>query len=219
MESKENTSVNKTSEENNNKQSKPNRPTTLGGIGGGSRSLLTTQSVKIKNSSNQDAAYPGYRRQSLPASSFTKLQVPGQQSFDSCDQDVGSCPGSPSRRTYTPLLTPALSISSLVSSLNGSFENLNLDDEAYFDNDKSPNDPVSMATRKLHFTFEMANREEIVNNRLKYFFNTLDSEEYFENHNGKDIGPLMNMIPQSPMVDGPGIGFSETPTQQQPTQS
>lgn len=153
------------------------------------------------------------RRQSLPtnhtnnrisSSNSTNLKVPGSSSTYAVDlnddQDFDLSSSSSRRYQYngpavTPLLTPALSISSLVSSLDGSMENLNIQDGGgenyfYFDDDKSPNDPnVSMATRKLHFTFEMANRDEIVNNRLKYFFNTLDTEQYYETHNGKDIGP------------------------------
>lgn len=182
------------------------------------RPLSSTQSMRHKtkqsNSENYQQSVNFKRRQSLPntphsnsnktlstSSNSVNLKVPGSNIDQHPDEDFDQL--SPRRYQYngpaiTPLLTPALSISSLVSSLDGSMENLNIQDGGdssgenyfYFDNDKSPNDPtVSMATRKLHFTFEMANRDEIVNNRLKYFFNTLDTEAYYETHSGKDMSP------------------------------
>ena len=148
--------------------------------------------------------------------------MPGSTATGDYNQEMNGFDISSSSRGYyngpavTPLLTPALSISSLVSSLDGSFENLNIQDDGsgsgdntnredyfYFDTDKSPNDSaVSMATRKLHFTFEMANREEIVKNRLNYFFNTLDTEQYYEKHCGVDLRPATSVANTPVPVNG-----------------
>ena len=214
---------------NNNKtkmseNTKPMRPTVLEDIHGKnvfpkSPAKGSLRMVATTNATQQ--FYPDFRRQSVPITGSTgmKLHIP-QSPYGVLPDDVEDYPGSPSRpyAQMTPLLTPALSISSLVSSLGGSLENLDLEDEDFgdqfdFDNDESPNDPIAMATRKLHLSFAAANQKDIVNNRLKYFFNTLENEEYFEKHNGKDFGSITSLhrLAQSPVVDNTSLrSFKDT---------
>jgi len=219
------TSNNNNNNNNNNnsnnmtENNKPNRPTALQDIHG--KNVFPNSPAKqslrmISAINNTQQFYPGFRRQSMPVSGSTGIKLHPPSPYGMMPGDFEDYPGSPSRPQMTPLLTPALSVSSLVSSLGGSLENLDLEDEYGdqfdFDNDDSPNDPIAMATRKLHLTFAAANQKDIVNNRLKYFFNTLDNEEYFEKHSGKDFGSVTNLPHvQSPLVDNTSLrSFQET---------
>lgn len=175
---------------------KPNRPTTLQDLNGKSP-ITSKEKKKLKSNTVFEC-----RRQSLPVSTMAKLQVPNTARMINYDYNEAlSCPGSPQRHytPMTPLLTPALSLSSLVSSLDGSMENLNIQDPEDDEVEEEKNKDVEkqqiasesqITNNKLHLDFEVAHQKDIMNNRLKYFFNTLEREEYYEKHSGRDIGPI-----------------------------
>ena len=186
------------------KMEKPNRPTTLQDINGCSPiSPLQKDLLEPIATLKFDT-----RRQSLPMTAGTKLQIPNAVQITNYDNEPLSCPGSPQRRyvPMTPLLTPALSISSLVSSLDGSMENLKINEAEEEEEEEEGEGETKErkkeeATNKLHLDFEAAHHKDIVDNRLKYFFNTLEREEYYEKHSGVELEPLNNIFTNSPMVE------------------
>lgn len=151
----------------------------------------------INSSSHNDS-----RRQSLPVDG--NLNIPHSlmlsSSFTQGYDIVTNCPASPQRRgnSFTPLMTPAISISSLVSSLEGSMNELNIagdgDDEVSFDGAKFHGARPSHLNNPEQFAILLEQDQDIIDSRLQRFFDTLDNTQYIEDHQGKDFQPdrLMN---------------------------
>lgn len=194
------------------------RPTNLfvvsnkNSLAGTTNQMLATKyrknksTVQVAADNNGNISLQNNRRQSLPIGSGN-LVVPQSPMLSSsftqgCDLVTHFTPGSPRRysaTSCTPLLTPAISISSLVSSLEGSLDDLNItseDGDNSYDTTPSSEQNSHQTTEQLfQYTEQLKNHsnhpeqfailfeknQDIIDSRLQRYFDTLEKTQFFEN--------------------------------------
>lgn len=130
------------------------------------------------------------RRQSLPCDQSDSLRVPIGSLSSSFTRGGAGHLGDEFHRfsgTCTPLMTPAISVSSLVSSLEGSMDDLTIDDQR---------DEASKRRRNKKEDYELPAEQfaylqdkDIIDSRLQRYFKALQNDQYIEEHEGRTFEP------------------------------